>query len=576
MGMERGLKGKLVAAGALAALLICVVPAAASQGARDGGKLSRDLQDKVRGAGSDDLLPVIIQTHDVPTSSHFARLHGRGGSIKTRHSAIQGYSARVPASQIEALADDPEVEHISYDTPVRAHLDVAAKAVKADLAAVDSGGLDGSGVGVAVVDTGVQAHKDLARSRSLPQIVEVEVVGHENGLADYYGHGTHVAGIIAGNGASSTGELAFRTFKGLAPGARLVSIRALQPDGTGYTSDILAGIDWAIRFRATYNIRVLNLSLGHPVYESYTTDPLCRAVRGANNAGILVVVAAGNDGGVGTGFGTITSPGNEPAAVTVGAMDDSNTVTTTDDVLAWYSSKGPTLIDHVAKPDLVAPGTWIVSLRAAGSYLDTTYHDLTLQLGDYLADPANASKDGAYYSLSGTSMAAPMVSATAALMFQKDPGLTPATVKARLMKSAVKDSYLAFETGAGYLDVQAALKASGSAKSADSPASLLASDDNVYLQDTGLIWGGEAWTMGTIWGQGKGGSSGVEMSDVSPNITENYGAVWGGGKGGSKSIVANDQITASGLIWGGESCVLGTTSGSVENLAAVWGGGKRK
>jgi serine protease AprX len=550
MGSKRG-NGRIksLAVGAIAVLLSGVLPSIAQADPQGRGKISRELEEKVRGSGSDDLLSVIIQTRGEPTSGHFARLHGRGGAIKTRHAAIKGYSARVPASQVAALADDPEVERISHDTPVKAHLDVASKAVRADVAFADSGGLDGQGIGVAVVDTGIQAHRDLLREKGLPPVVEVEVVGHENGLADYFGHGTHVAGIINGNGASSTGAGAFRTFKGLAPGARLISIRALQPDGSGYTSDILAGIDWAIRYRVAHNIRVLNLSLGHPVYESYTTDPLCRAVRAAGNAGILVVVAAGNDGGVGSGFGTITSPANEPSALTVGAMDDSNTVTTGDDVLAWYSSKGPTLIDFVSKPDIVAPGTWLVSLRATGSYLDAAHHDLTLQIGDYMNDPANAAKDGAYYTLSGTSMAAPMVSAAAALMFQKDPSLSPATVKARLMKSAVKDAYLAFETGAGYLDVAAALEASGYARSADSPASVLVSGGDISLYETGLIWGGEMWASS---------------------------AVWGGGKTRIKSIVENDQVTGTGLIWGGEACVLAATSGTVDNLSAIWGGGKRK
>src|SRR5262249_16972632 len=159
-------------------------------------------------------------------------------------------------------------------------------------------------------------------------------------------------GIINGNGADSTGGAYYRTFRGLAPGARLISIRALYPDGSGATSDILTALDWVIKFRSNYNIRVLNLSLGHPIYEPYTTDPLCRSVRAASDAGIVVVVAAGNDGRVGTGFGTIDSPANEPSAITVGAMDDLNSVSTTDDALAVYSSRGPTLIDHVAKPDI--------------------------------------------------------------------------------------------------------------------------------------------------------------------------------------------------------------------------------
>ena len=562
--------------GAIAALVIGVVPfPSAAQDTSDSGTLSRDIAQQVRAAGSDDLLPVIIQTRNEPTSEHFTRLQGRGGSVKTRYSAIRGYSARVPASQVEALADDPEVERISSDAPVRTHLDVAYKAVRADVAFASSGGLNGSGIGVALIDTGVQGHQDLLRPKGSPQIVEVEVVDHESGLADYFGHGTHVAGIINGNGSSSSDRLSFRTFKGLAPGARLISIRALQRDGNGFTSDIISGIDWTIRNRAAYNIRVLNLSLGHPVYESYTTDPLCRAVRAAYEAGIVVVVAAGNDGTFGSGYGTITSPANEPSAMTVGAMDDSNTVTIGDDVLAWYSSKGPSLIDFVVKPDLVAPGTWIVSARAVGSFLDTSHHDQTLQIGDYRNDPKTATNDGAYYTMAGTSMAAPMVSATAALLLQKEPGLNPATVKARLMRSAVKDNRLAFETGAGYLDVEAALKATGYAKAAFSPRAMVAPDLGVYVQDTRLIWGGQDWSLGAIWGGGKGSAKGILLTDVPDSIVASYGAIWGGGKAGSKSIVENNQVTGSGVLWSGEACSLSATTGTVENQGAIWGGGKK-
>jgi serine protease AprX len=560
-----------VAGLAILALLFFAAPLA--QSGQGSGKVSHEVEARILASGSDDLIPVIVQTIGDPSAAHLARLHGRGGVMKARHVSVRGYSGSVPASQLAGLADDPEVAHISLDSPVKAHLDVAYKAVRADQAFLDSGGLDGRGVAVAVVDTGVALHRDLMRSKS-SQVLEVEVVGHEAGLADYYGHGTHVAGIIAGNGASSSDKLSFRTFKGFAPGAQIISLRALYPDGTGYTSDILTAIDWAIQYRTQFNIRVMNLSLGHPVYESYKTDPLCLAVRKAYDNGILVVVAAGNDGGVGSGFGTITSPGNEPTAVTVGAMDDANTVTTTDDVLAWYSSKGPTLVDFVVKPDLVAPGTAIVSLRDPASYLDTNYHQFTLKIGDYKNDPSDSTHDGDYYELSGTSMATPMVSAAAALLFQKDPSLNPATVKARLMKATMKDDRLVFETGAGYLDVDAALQATGYTKDAPSPRAMLASDGYIYVEDTGLIWGGD-FTMGGIWG-GHGGSSkgscvGIDMNDVPSDITSVYGGVWGG-KGGAKSIVDNTMITSSGLIWGGQWCALDSTLGMVDNTGGVWGG----
>ncbi|MBI1950301.1 MAG: S8 family serine peptidase [Acidobacteria bacterium] len=564
---------KLLASLGLSAFLFVLLPSE-TWSAPGAAKLSGEIEVKIHAAGADDLLPVIIQTVGEPTSGHLARLHGRGGAVKSRHAAIRGYSARVPASQIAALAEDPEVEHVSFDSPVVAHLDVAYKAVKADLAWASSAGLDGRGVGIALVDTGAAGHRDLLRPKGSPQVVEVEVVGHENGLADYFGHGTHVAGVINGNGASSSDADSFRTFKGLAPGAQLISIRALHPDGTGFTSDIISAIDWAIRFRAVYNIRVLNLSLGHPVYESYKVDPMCRAVRKAYESGIVVVVAAGNDGGVGSGFGTITSPGNEPAAVTVGAMDDANTVTTADDVLAWYSSKGPSLLDDVVKPDLVAPGSSIVSLRAAGSYIDTAYPDLALTLGEYRNEPSGGTKPGDYLVLSGTSMAAPMVSATAALMLQQDPSLTAATVKARLMKSAVKDDRLIFETGAGYLDVDAALLASGHAQSALSPLAMPATDGNVYVEDTGIIWGID-FALGGIWGGGtKGACVGVNLLDVPDTITSAYGGVWGG-KGGSASLLDNNMITASGLIWSGDRCSIASASGSLDVLGGIWGGGTK-
>jgi serine protease AprX len=562
----------LLAAGITLGLVLAVLPPAVAQGDRSGRTLSGEVAKKIRQAGSDDLVPLIVQTRQEPSPAHLARMHGRGGVLKTRHEAVRGYSARVPAGQIEALADDPEVERISLDAPVKTHLDVAFRAVHGEAAAVTSGGLSGKGIGVAVIDTGVQGHLDLKRPKGSPQVIEVEIVGREAGLADYFGHGTHVAGVINGNGYASSDRVSFRTFKGLAPETQIISIRALDADGSGYTSDIISGIDWAIRYRTSHNIRVLNLSLGHPVFESYATDPLCRAVRAAHDAGIVVVVAAGNDGGVDSGFGTITSPANEPSAITVGAMDDDNTVTTTDDVLAWYSSKGPSLVDYVAKPDLVAPGTWIVSLRAPGSWLDANHHDLTLQIGDYKNDSRNALRDGDYYTLSGTSMAAPFVSAAAALMIQQEPGLNPGTVKARLMKSTVKDDLLVFETGAGYLDVEAALKATGYVKLALSPTAILASDGYVYVEDTAIIWGGgSSWGLGFIWGDKKGNARSIIWTEVSEEVLSAYGSIWG--RGGHKSIVENGQVTGSGLIWSGGGSILSSTTGTVDMLGAVWAGG---
>ncbi|HZM69689.1 MAG TPA: S8 family serine peptidase [Candidatus Cryosericum sp.] len=510
------------------------------------GKVSDAVLEKVRGSQPGDLLPVIVQTQGDPSDSHLGRLQGRGGKLKTRHQSVTGYSAVVPAASLAALSEDPEVERISYDAPVRALLDVALKAVRADLAPAGPGGLDGTGIGIALIDTGVQAHVDLVSGRGPTDVVEVEIVGREKGLEDHFGHGTHVAGVLTGSGAASSGPQAFRTFRGVAPGARLISVRALQSDGTGTTSDVLAGIDWVLTHRKGYNIRVLNLSLGHAIEESFVTDPLCRAVRRAVQSGIVVVTAAGNGGRIGTGFGTILSPANEPSVITVGAMDDSNTVAREDDVLAPYSAKGPTLIDSILKPDLVAPGSSIVSLRAVGSLIDTTHPELVMKTGDYsAAQPRDAV--GAYLTLSGTSLAAPLVSGAAALMLQQEPLLTPADVKARLMLTASKDDYLPFETGAGYLDVQAALASTDHTLSALSPRALAGPGGEITLLPFEQAWDG-AWQQSLIWG---------------------------GRYLGRVLMTENDRVTGSGLVWSGGNRALGLDP-TLDPLGIIWSGGNKQ
>src|SRR6185437_5575039 len=190
-------------------------------------------------------------------------------------------------------------------------------------------GVSGTGVTVAVVDSGVYgAHPDLSAGSRL--LASADFVGDGTNLADPCGHGTHVAGIIAGNGAASTGSQYFRTFYGIARNANLVSARVLDANGQSNVSTVLAGIQWVINNRGKYNIRVMNLSLGHPVGESYTTDPLCQAVEAAWKSGIFVVCAAGNSGrlnaaqvpgmdneGWGTANGSIQSPANDPFVITV-------------------------------------------------------------------------------------------------------------------------------------------------------------------------------------------------------------------------------------------------------------------
>ena len=243
---------------------------------------------------------------------------------------------------------------------------------------------------------------------------------------------------------------------------------------------MIAALDRAVQLKSTYNIRVINLSLGRGVYESYTLDPLCQAVERAWKAGIVVVVAAGNSGRfIGTnGYGTVSAPGNDPFVITVGAMNDKMTTSRADDVMASYSSKGPTLIDHVVKPDLVAPGNAIVSELTVGSALATALPNNILNRSYYVSGGRGLSNY--YMKLSGTSMAAPIVSGTAAVMIARNSSLTPNQVKARLMKTATKAfplsttytdpvthynqviQYDMFTVGAGYLDAWAAVNSNDS------------------------------------------------------------------------------------------------------------------
>jgi serine protease AprX len=294
-------------------------------------------------------------------------------------------------------------------------------------------GVDGQGIGIAVIDSGIAPHSALA-SRV---VANVSFVSGESQVTDPFGHGTHVAGIIAGNAAAANGVTPDYA-GGIAPGARLINVRVLGADGGGYSSDVIDGIDWVIANRALYNIRVINLSLGHPVTEACSTDPLCEAVNRAVQAGIVVVVAAGNAGQAPDGrtiLGGISSPGNSPYAITVGALNTWGTVDRSDDTVAAFSSRGPSAYDFTVKPDLAAPGIKTLSLEADGAFLPAMYPSIH----------AAGSGSNAYMYLSGTSLAAPIVSGGVALLLQGSPNLSPAQVKFALQSGATA------MTGAGLM-----------------------------------------------------------------------------------------------------------------------------
>ena len=291
-----------------------------------------------------------------------------GGKVKRQLDLIDSLVAQVPASALDGLRHNPHVQQLDIDRPVFGAMERTGATVGADIVRQQMG-LDGRGIGVAVIDSGVTTwHDDLSDNGSGQRVdAFVDFVNDRSVAYDDYGHGTHVAGIIAGNGYDSSGR---RT--GIAPGAHLIVLKALDENGGGTISDIIAALDYVHTNRYALNIRVVNLSIGAGVYQSYLTDPLTLATRRIVEDGIVVVAAAGNAGKDPAGnirYGGVTAPGNAPWVLTVGASSHMGTADRADDTMAAFSSRGPTAVNYTAKPDLVAPGVGIESLSGPKSTL---------------------------------------------------------------------------------------------------------------------------------------------------------------------------------------------------------------
>jgi len=475
----------------LLVLLSAAMVAGASTPKRGHTKLSARARQEAtaRGAAGVD---VIVRFRRVPGDSERAAVRQLGGRVRHEHRRSRWLSLRLPGRAVTALADNPNVEFVAFDAPVFAAMDVALEAVDYPPATQPESSLTGSGVTIAMLDSGVASNPDIQTL-----VAAVDLVGGVQpasapsdpaNTSDGDGHGTHVAGILVGNGSRSPQG----NVHGVAPGANLVSVRVLDSVGSGRTSDVMVGLQWVIDHKDEYGIRVVNLSLGHPIYEPAASDPLVQAVDEVWDAGIVVVCSAGNSGR--SGHGTISSPCNSRKVITVGAFNDRGTPESADDAVATFSSRGPTLLDRVAKPDILAPGSRIVSIRAPGSYLDSQSPDQRVA-----ADPGQPEVID-YFQMSGTSMAAPHVSGAAALMLQQEPSLNPATVKARLMLSARKASVGdPFSSGAGALDVLAALRTGGQVQSAPSPLVWPDPDTGALLfENTGALWANPAFSLQAI------------------------------------------------------------------------------
>jgi len=365
-------------------------------------------------------------------------------------------------------------------------------------------GYDGTGVTIAVIDSGVTDwHDDLAASHIARF---VDFVNFQAVPYDDYGHGTHVAGILAGDGADSGGAR-----HGIAPGVSLLVEKVLDETGQGYISNVIAAIDYAIANRDTLGVRIINLSVAAPVSESYLVDPLALAAKRAVDAGIVVVTAAGNLGTDTDGtpqYGGIGTPGNAPWVVTVGASSHQSTTTIRDDVVAPFSSRGPTPIDSLAKPDLVAPGVGIESLADPSSTLFLTKPGARIW-------GTVTTASAPYLSLTGTSMSSPVVSGTIALMLQANPSLTPNMVKAILEYTAeARAEYDALTEGAGFLNARGAVEAAAALSTGSRVVASTMNDPTPWSRH--VIWGNQrvsltaldpsspAWRSTVTWGAGAG------------------------------------------------------------------------
>jgi serine protease AprX len=524
---------------------------------------------------------------------------------------------RCSVAAAKAIAAQSSVAHVSLNHPLLAtgipvydYLpETLQKSVK-DLQSVDF--TKGQGIGVAVIDSGVNVGPDLTGNGTGTSFIRVvyaqSFVPGDKSVTDFYGHGTHIAGIIAGDASNSTGPAYSHAIKGIAPGANIISLKVLDANGASSDAVVIQAIEKAISLQRQYNIKVINLSLGRPVFESFRDDPLCKEVEKAWLHGIAVVVAAGNSGrytmtsgnAKTQGYDSITAPANDPLVITVGAMNTESTATRLDDLMTTYSSKGPTLGDHVVKPDLVAPGNMIFSIRSVGSTLETGGDNpqriVPLASYEYNQPPATCfgKTCSNYMFLNGTSMAAGATSGAIAALITSggsNNSLTPDQIKARLMKTASKAfprtsiiigqliHYDIFTVGAGYLDLDAAIASNAIApisKLAASPVAaprigkngkplvtnghlsvIVGNEPIVKVLDDSIVWGSDD---SIVWG-----------SDDSIVWGSDDSIVWGSSVWGP-NVWAQD---ADSIVWGSDdSIVWGSDDDSIvwgSDESIVWG-----
>jgi serine protease AprX len=505
------------------------------------------------------LVRVIVRQTSQATTGPARAVERLGGNVGRPLAIIGGFAAEVPSGALGAIRQQPGVVSVTPDSKLhmagdgwRADDDPASLfTVAKEIGAHDAWGksdslgrkVTGKGVTVALIDTGVVPVGGLTGPGKVINGPDLSFESQSDDLRhlDTFGHGTHMAGIIAGRDTAvqAGNEKDDDHFVGIAPDAALLNVKVASSDGATDVSQVIAAIDWVVQHRHDngMNVRVLNLSFGTDSVQSYVLDPLAYAAEVAWRKGIVVVTAAGNAGLAST---TLTNPAIDPYLIAVGASDHKGTDKTDDDVVASFSSAGSLL---TRRPDLVAPGRSIVSLRNPGSHIDQT-HPEGLVAGE---------STQRFFRGSGTSQAAAVVSGAAALLLQQRPALTPDQVKRLLTKSADSLKGNSVAQGAGLIDLKGAIESStpsfvqsyptatgtGSLELARGTSHVADPEDGTELigeQDIfGQAWDGRSWSQaaweGRSWSGGtwNGRSwSGEDWSGTSWSGRSWSGRSWSG------------------------------------------------
>ena len=566
------------------------------------GATTTPLAASASSSSSGVLVPIIVRDDPGLTAGSQQLLVALGGRVTQQIGIINGYAALLPQRAVETLRGSVGVASVTPDLKLRlttASWDTASSPAPAKLRAGSKdpktpgwkstdeystmsevtkliGAQDlwkkhttGGGVGIALIDSGTVPVDGLAGQVINGPDLSFESQESARLYLDTFGHGTHMAGIMVGRdpAAVSAKQLADSSnFVGVAPGAKAISLKVAASDGATDVSQVLAAIDWVVQHRndVGLNIRVLNLSFGTDSEQDYRVDPLAYAVEVAWRKGIVVVVAAGNDGS----SGRLNDPAFDPYVIAVGAEDMNGTPHSSDDTVPDWSSRG----NATRGPDIVAPGTSILSLRDPGSWADMNFSDATV-----------ASR---FFRGSGTSQATAVVSGAVALLISDRPELTPDQVKYLLTSTAQRlpkaDSQ---GQGAGLIDVEKAASAklpkkidvTQSYPLSDGTGSIDAARGSIHVADGGVDLSGEVDVFGQAWdGRSWSGRSWSETSWLGDSwMGRSWSGTWEGVSwtGRSWSGRSWSENLWDGRSWSGRSWSADDWSGrswSGRSWSGVW------